>query len=362
MNKILVSVLTLSFITSSLFAQLDTTEIEKVTKKTVLEKADLALIEQFVANGVNEILSSEDFSSISAIRSTILAYNHSTQAAADIQYKPQFVASAAKAIAKGFEDAKEVSDPKKQAGIMLNLAILVDSVRDIAMTDLALKAAKTPDTAVRYWAVHALTNSTVVEQLNGKPAVKAKVIDELGTLLKNEKSPEIIEQVAKFFASVNDPAAQKVLLAIADSRIKQYESWNIDYFPIDATILKVVGEKIEAGKENSPFAAKFAQLFSYTIQRLYIDKDLSSGQKDQLGGVLIQTESKVLGKLGIVQTSIKRAIDKNNLASLAAENKTLFGEGATAGKFQSMFPVEFGVDANNVKVIAPRSLPAKPAK
>jgi hypothetical protein len=143
---------------------------------------------------------------------------------------------------------------------------------------------------------------------------------------------------------------------MADARMKHYESWNVDYIPLDGTILRLLSEKITPGTAT-PAAVRFAQLFSYAMQYYYKNKDLPAWQKEQLSAMLIATESKALAKLGIIQTGVKRGIEKN---TLAAECKALFGEGAVAGKFGGVVPVDFGQDANGVKRLTPAVLPDKP--
>ena len=173
---------------------LDTANIDAVAKKEVLDKQDLAVIDSFVAAGIQEILKTTDFSSIGNVRLEIAARAHSSQPSADIQYNPQFVAAAQKNLEKAFADAAKISDPNRRAKVTLNLMILLDNLDNVQLADIALKMIDNEDTAVRYWAVHAVTNSKDHRQFNtGKAsaAVARTIAEQLATRINAETSPYI---------------------------------------------------------------------------------------------------------------------------------------------------------------------------
>jgi hypothetical protein len=322
--------------TSLTLGALETTTIDKVTKKEVLDQQDLAAIDSFVAAGIQELLKSKDFSTIGNVRLEIVARAHSSQPSADIQYNPQFVAAAAKNLEKAFAETAKISDADRQAKMTLNLMILLDNLDNVQLADLALKMIDSEDAAVRYWAVHAITNQKIIEQFNtGKaPAAVARTIAErLAARINVETSPYIISQVVQFGAAVNIPQAQSLLMQTADMRLKKYQTWTVDNISLDETVLRLLGEKT-VGADKAAAASRFGQLLSYAME-LYIKgrTSLDKAQKEQLASVLVQTENRLLPKLlGTPQSGIKRAIEKDTDQTLMAEYKDLFGDGETKGK------------------------------
>lgn len=319
---------------SFIYGALDTTGIDAVAKKEVLGPQDLAVIDNFVAAGVQELLTATDFSDIGNVRLDIVARAHSSQPSADIQYNPQFVAAAVKNLEKALADAAKISDPKRRAKVTLNLMIFLDTLDNVQLADLALKMIDRDDAAVRYWAVHAVTNQKIIDQFNAGKASAATartIAERLATRATVETSPYIVAQIVQFGGTVTIPQAQNLLMQIADARMKKYQAWTADNFWLDELTLKLLGEKAAVDKTA---AQRFAQLFAYAME-LYIKAgaSLDKTQKEQLASVLIQTESRGISKLlSAPQSSIKRAIEKDSEQSLQMEYKELFGDGTTAGK------------------------------
>ncbi|MDO8302684.1 MAG: hypothetical protein Q7T18_05545, partial [Sedimentisphaerales bacterium] len=317
----------------------------------------------FVAAGIQELLKTNDFSTIGNVRLEIVARAHSSQPSADIQYNPQFIAAVAKSLEKAFADAAKISDIDRQAKITLNLIILLDNLDNVQLANLALKMIDSEDAAVRYWAVHAITNQKIIEQFNtGKaPAAVARTITErLAARINVETSPYIISQIVQFSAAVNIPQAQSLLMQTADMRLKKYQTWTVDNIPIDELTLRLLGEKA-TGPDKAAAARRFAQLFSYAME-FYIKGrvGLDKAQKEQLASVLVQTESRVLPKLlGAPQAGIKKAVEKDTDQALMAEHKDLFGDGETRGKLGTALNIEYQ-NADGTKRVTPLPLPEKP--
>jgi len=341
---------------------LDTAGIDKVTKKDVLDQQDLAAIDRFVADGVQEIVATKDFSAIGNVRASIAARAHSSVPSADIQYHPQYIAAATKSLPKGFADAKKISDADRRAKVTLNLLILLDTLNNAALADIALPMIADDNAAVRYWAVHAVTSPAVIEQFNtGKAsAATARTIAErLATQIKVETSPHILSQIARFGSGVTIPQAQALLQQIADMRLKKYQTWTVNNIPFDETVLRMLGEK--AAAQDKAAALQFCQLYAYAIE-MYSkgQKILDKSQMEQLATVLVQTEAHMLPKLlGAPQTGIKRAVEKDNEQALLTEYKDLFGEGETRGKLSAALNIEYQ-NADGTKRPTPLPLPEKP--
>ena len=350
------------FFGPSAFGALDTADIDKVIKKEVLEQQDLATIDNFVAAGVQELLNTKDFSAVGNLRTEIVARAHSSQTSADIQYNPEFIAAAAKNLEKAFADAKKISDADQRAKVTLNLMILLDNLNNPQLADLALKMVDSEDTAVRYWAVHAVTNPYIVVQFNTDkaPAATARtIIEQLARRTDVETSPYILTQIAQFGATLNMPQAQELLMKVADARLKKYQTWKVDYVLLDETVLKLLADRM-SGPDKAAAAWRFGQLYAYAIE-LYIKGKgtLDAAQRDQLAGVLVQTERNALTKLQIPQSGIRNAIEKKDDQALLTEYKNLFGEGEVAGKFTTTFNVTYP-SPDGTKRTTPLPLPEPP--
>jgi hypothetical protein len=351
-----------TFMVFSAVAALDTADIDRVGKKEVLNQQDLAVIDNFVAAGVQELLNMEDFSTIANVRAEIIARAHSSQPSADIQYNPEFVAAALKNLEKAFADAKKITGSDRRAKVMLNLMIFLDNLNSPRLAELALQMIGDEDATVRYWAVHAVTNQNIIEQFNtGKAsaALASTIAQKLAERINTETSPYILAQIAHFGAAVNIPQVQQLLTKIADMRIKEYQTWTVEDVSLDAVVLNLLAERI-AGPDKAAMGWRFGQLFSDAIERYIKGKSvLTTVQKEELASVLTQTESRALAKIGILQSGIRRAVEKNNEQALQAEYKDLFGEGTNAGKLGTTLNLEYP-NPDGTKRTTPLPLPDPP--
>jgi len=318
---------------SSLAMALDTAKIEALGKKAVLEQADMAQIDAFVASAVQEIIDTEDFGNIAEVRAAVVANSKSEQA----QYKPAFAAAVAKNLPQGVEKAKAIKDQKRQANALINLMILMESLKNPALVDSAASMLGSDNVAVRYWAVRNIA-SLAVENQKAAQVGMAK----LGGMIGKETSADVLEQIARFGATAKINGAKKLLFDVADMRIKGYQDWSLMNFEPDGAILSLLASSITAGTENDPAAVRFAQLLAYAMGRYCNDENLSKAKKAELGEVLMATEAGALAKLGIPQTSIKKALTERGgtAAVVLVEYKSLYGDDGASGKINTVLKVK----------------------
>jgi len=346
---------------------LDMRQIEKVRNKGVLDDGDFRVIDSFVAQAVQELLQTTDFTSIANTRSTILANSTSATGSAAAQYTQQFSESAYKHIASGMAEARQLTPEDRRLKIITNLLILADSLADPRLTDLALEMANNHSTVVRYWAVHAVTNQSITERLNSGGAASLgtveKITDSLKTLATEETSCEIIVQIAEFAAATKAPQGQELLVQIADRRISQYTDWTVDCELLDATICKLLSDRVLSTKAGrSDVARRFAQLYSCVIQRYVKGKNsLDKTRKQQLASVLIETEQACISKLlRIPQSVIRKAIERNDVSALTAEHNRLLGGLTGTGALAKELKFDYGKTGDGVKLTSPLELPMPP--
>src|SRR4030042_4754514 len=162
------AVFSLLAVTSSSNA-LDTREIDRVRSKEALDKQDLQVIDDFLANGVEELLNVQKFTDIARIRTVILSRQSTTQK----QYAQQFSASALKHIMSGLQASLTLLADRR-IKVTVNLMILIDGLVDPALMELSVALLRSRDAVVRYWAVHSLTNDGIMKLLNSGDAAASQ--------------------------------------------------------------------------------------------------------------------------------------------------------------------------------------------
>jgi hypothetical protein len=350
----------------------DTGQIDKVRNKEVLNNKDLQIIDKFVAQSVQELMKTRDFTSIAKVRAVISSRNSSNMDSASAQYAEQFSESARKYISEAFEAANELTPEEHKfrmtinlLRMTINLLILVDSLEDLRLADLAKGMINDENKAIRYWAVHSLTNPGFIEQLNATEETKSlasSIIEQLKDLVESSK-PEILALMTEFAAEVDLPQTEDLLLQIADIRIKRYANWTVEYELLDSTILRLLDNKIPSGgMSNSVIARRFGQLYSYVIQRYVKGQDLlSATEKQRLASVVVETEVLCINKrLGTAQSAIKKAVEEEDYMTLLKEHNRLLGEETRAGLLPLKLNFDYGKKPDGSRRTAPLALPEPP--
>jgi len=329
------------------WAQVDSSRIDEVIKKSVLGAQDFEIIDAYVADAIGRLVRTIDFTEVARTRASIVGHQ-----SAQAQYAQRFSEACLREITKGFDYANhEISDPQRRFKVHANLLILVNELNDPRLIDVSIRMISHEAGAVRYWAVRAATSSALWEKLGQDQAVAAstarKILDACNQTAQSS-SAEILNLMAQFAGRFDTPQALELLGRIADVRIKSYADWEVKYEIVDAGLLKVMGSKIAAGASGAQLARPFAQLYSFAIQR-YIrgtqSNVLKGLSRNYLAAVLLETEEQCLGKLlGGTQTGIRRALEANDLNALQAEHDRLLG--GPSGK--GVLAVKFGFTyANN---------------
>ena len=348
-----------------------TREVDNVLKKAVLDDNDLKIIDDFLAQAIRELVQTRDLTKIAQTRTVILS-RQSTQG----QYAQQFSESARRHIAAGFRNAQQLPRQERITGVMTNLLILMDGLHDLGLADQAIKMLKNENMVIRYWAVHCLTNTEIITQLNAATNANqaSAIAAQLKDLIENS-TPEIIALIAQFAAGADIPEAEQLLIQIADLRIKQYADWTVKYELYDSAILKYLSSKIPLLSESPvgllpttidtkpELARRFAQLYSYAIQR-YIKGAalLNDTQKSHLASVLVETEDKCIGRLlGNPQLTIRRALERQNAQAIMAEHDRLLGTATTSGQLPTALKFDYGSTGSSTRT-APLPLPDPPRK
>jgi hypothetical protein len=351
----------------------NTREVDNVRRKQVLDESDLKIIDDFLAEAIQELVGERDFTAIAQKRTVILS-RQSTQG----QYAQQFTESARKYIAQAFIDAQKLPRQERITGVTINLLILLDGLHDLGLADQAIEKLKSENMVIRYWAVHALTNQNIITQLNAaENSNQASLFATKFQEIIDSSTPDIIAMIAQFAANVKIPEAEKLLCQIADIRIKRYADWSVKYELYDSAILKYLCSKIlsaaESSGSSSPSSTNskaalsrcFAQLYSYAIQRYVKGADiLNETQKSHLASVLADVEEKCISTLLKPQMTIRRALtlEQNSLQAILAEHDRLLGSTTTPGELPQTLNFDYGTNPDGPKLTAPIPLPDPPVK
>jgi hypothetical protein len=343
----------------------DTKEIDACCRKKLLDNEDLQVIDNFVDESVKELTETKDFTSIAKIRTVILSRSNSGEESAKAQYSAQFSDSAHKYISQALEAADKLKPESNRFRVILNLLILVDSLEDLRLTDLAVGRLNDKNIAIQYWAVHSITNAGITKQLNAGGTVNTglaeKITEQLNGLV-DSSSPDVLALIAEFAANLDIPQGEDLLLQIANMRIKRYADWTVKYELLDGNILKLLDSKIPKESMSKPeIGRRFGQLYSYAIQRYVKGQDvLSDSQKNQLASVLVEIEASCISKRLIAQSVIKNAIERNDYTSLMQEHDRLLGDESRAGQLSQKLNFDYGKKPDGSRRTAPLVLPEPP--
>ncbi len=331
----------------------DTWSIDNVRGKGILNDADFEVIDEFVKDAVTELVNTRDFASIARIRTVIIS-RKSEQA----QYAEQYSKSCLEHIGAALRQSRGIEPAEDGIKVRMNLLILIDSLKNPRLADLAIGELKDKSPVIRYWAMRAVTNSSEPTE---------KVVAHLKEAAVDASS-EVMGLIAGYAGSKNGPEADELLLSIADERIKSYAEWKVREHLTDIRILKALYEKaIGNSNQKKELAVKFAQLYSYAMQK-YI-KDISGGgflnekQKRELASVLVEIEDKCIGELtSFKQTVIKRAVEENDVNALLAEHSRLLGDETKVGEIPRKLGFDYGAAEDGSGLTAPKTLPDAPSE
>ncbi len=349
-------------IMNSKSAAVNTTGIDAVRNKSVLNNRDKEVIDEFLTEAIRELIVNRDLTSTAMTRTVILS-RYSTEGL----YGNWYSELIRKHIRAGFEQAKKTENQKRRDIVLANLLILIDGLQDMSLLDLAMSMLQNPNQITRYWAVQCLTNPNIVKQINSDSA-NSNLGRNITTQLQNivaDSSPEVLVQIARFATQVNTPQTVELINSIADARIKSYSEWTVQSELSDTVILKALESKIQSATTNrDEIAQRFAQLYSFAIQRYVKGIDiLNDKHKRQLISVMVETEEQCLSKLlSGTQQSIRRAIERENPASIMDEHNRLLGNESSAGLLPSALKFDYGTAEDGTKRTAPIELPDPPQK
>ena len=353
--------------------EMDAVRQKALLNKEVLENADLAVIDAFWEEALTEMLYEVNLSNIVSVRSQIFARRGNPEPS---QYSEAFIDSGKKHLTAAFDELQKWQSDERKALVEQNLIILAAQLESSKLLELGMRLIGHENSTVRYWAVKAVTNQSVVRQLNSDTSLlkepAARIIEQLKVTADKETNPEILSLIATFAGRVNGAEAKELLTKIVDLRTIAYENWTVKYELMDAKLLVVLGNEIlsQSSKQaKSELGRKFAQLYSYAMQRYILgDNILSEASKQQLASVLIEVEQSVIDRLlGRPQSSIRKAVERilisrtdepkeKDYSALQAEHDALLGSSAGKGELGAALNFDYGKNPDGSAIISPKKL------
>jgi len=311
----------------------DIRAIERVREKSILNDSDLRAIDVFVADAVEEVLRAQDkdFATIAKTRSILISRQKSS-VANQKQYTQQFTESAQKYMTVALRDAQTLPQARC-AKVRINLFIMAQTLNQEALVAMALPYLSDSSKPVSYWATRLATCDAALTMINTSSAQSGQLISALSKIAPSA-SPETLGLIIPFAAQINTATGQEMILTIAGTRIKLYENNAVTDELADIKVLSGLCVQFNAdGPNKTQCAQHFALLFSYAIQRYTKGQaQLTVRQKNNLISIIVETEEKCITTLtNQPQSTLKRAIERDDMDALMAEHGRLLGSATEQG-------------------------------
>ncbi|HEG42956.1 MAG TPA: hypothetical protein ENH94_02795 [Phycisphaerales bacterium] len=334
----------------------------KALSKGVLDDSDLRVIDDFVSASLEDLVHAEDYTELAEVRCSI---SDRKGRSGQNQYTAAFLMSARKHISRSLETVDSFEDNRLKIELYRNLAVLVVELENADLVHLIFPLLDHTNTTVHYWAVKALSSDSVLAKLNAAVPDKEfsdKIIGALQSHIATSK-PETLSLIVDFASNLEHPRTIQILRDIADVRIKSYEDWSVEQELMDAALLKAIASVIvnPAFSSDKPLLGrKFAQLYSYVIQRYMATESLGERSKLHLASVIVDVESSTLSSLiGKRQSTIKKAVESGSFSSLQRACDLLLGSSTAAGSLPTALRFTYGKE-NGKTLTGPKKLPVRP--
>jgi hypothetical protein len=358
----------LAFIVSADVYALNSADIQAVRDRILESKASLRsqdeiVINNFLRAGLDELLLEEDLWQAVNIRTEILAQSGGV----DITpYGTAFITAAKKNLVVAFDDVRQSSASDRKTRMELNLLIIAAGLKSMETVDLGLKMLDSSNGTVQYWAVQTATNPNakkqLISQVTGDENLVASIVNELQKIVGPQTYPETLRLMVDFADELDTDQSKALLVKIADLRMSQYEAWKVKYEMLDAVLLTSLGNQIlleVSPSEKADLCGKFAQLYSYVIERFVLgQKVLRPEQKRMLASAITEVEHGVISKLmGRTQNRLKKAVEGLKFSVVENERKFLLGSDTQQGQLPKTLNFDYGKTGDNA-ITAPKSLKA----
>lgn len=370
--KHLFYLLLIGFLFSGSVFAVNTDQIELVRERTQtssspLSEADKDVITRFWTTSLDQMLLSETSQDAVEIRME-LAKQKGTEPLSS--YRAAYVEEGLKGIQTALENIERLESAEQQIMAKRNLIILTANLESPKTSEIALAHLADKDDAIRYWAVKAVTQPAVIQQLSSDTitgdTVTAAILEGLSNCVSAEKRPEILEMIAGFCMAVNQPTAQQILGQMIDRRIDAYQNWLPVEVGLDIRLLSAAGSIATVQRNpdvKSMLGRKFAQMYALVIQRyMQAAESLTDEQLEHVLSVIAEVDQNVVLKVMEIRTGILQGLKTGSMNTLNREYEVLFGDRLRQGELAIRFKFDYGKDASGKPITCPPDLKPMPEK
>ncbi len=344
-------------------AALDTAPISAVFQKTSNGKtapagADADAVTQFITTACEQILFAEKPADAIDARVQLLAFRGQDQ------YAQAYGSVLRGRLEAAIKEASSFPDAAKKATALRNFTILIAQMETLDLAKLSVGLLGEPDMVIRYYAVKALTCEKVSSQLaaaaTADAAVRKQILDVLTQTASKENQPVILGMLARHAVGSKGAEGRELILAAIDTRMKAYAAWKVTQESVDLELLTALVDKLSASvapEDRAVLAGRFAQYFSFVIQRYAKGQDiLSASAKQAMISTIVGTEEFLLSGPTLLNrkaTDLRSAIQKNNMEALMKAHDTLLGSATGAGELIGKIKYAYEGNATAPKALTP---------
>lgn len=323
-----------------------TAQIDEVRKKDSLTSDDLAIVDSFITDSFTEMLESPTVADSVKRREDILVRRPKED---NLQYRQQFLESIDKNVRSAMQAMQTWTEPVFIEATKLNLAVIIGSLDDISLSDIAIEMADQDNPALKYWALKAITTDKVTEVIKANTtSQQAASILQTVNNAATENTPAILRMLAEFASRLGGSEAVEILSKIAQTRIEAYKNHAASMESTDGVILEAIASVISSNNNaNSSLAAPFAQLLAFPMEKCLIflapEGNTSSPSWQQLLTLTAMAEKDILPKFEI-STNLLRAVERRSLKDFTDEYNRLFGEDGTGGELTAKLGISTTIE------------------
>lgn len=346
-------------------SRIDDLRTKALNAPRTLTDSEVQVIDDFIADSFDEMLNSITLGEILAIKNEIARRKGPSKSTG---YSVAFNKALKKHLTAVAAEIIQLEAGVMKNQIQVNLIILAAETKSYDLADFAITMIDNENVVVRYWAVKCIANKTVITQFTAESGshLNNAVIQAFDKLAETESHPEILDLLAYFASQSTDSQIEDILIKVADKRIKGYVDWTVKNELIDSRILDKLADKMVASKSsatNARWSARFAQLYSYLIQRYVTGASvISQSSLSNLKSAIVETENRSFAKLlGRTQLEMKKALEKKDNDQLLKQHDSFLGSASRQGRLATEFKFDYGKNASGQPITAPKKLTPPPA-
>ncbi|HOM77490.1 MAG TPA: hypothetical protein P5324_12175, partial [Anaerohalosphaeraceae bacterium] len=347
----------------------NTNEIEALRQRVQqsgieLSAADTAVISKFWSAALDQMLLSANSQDMVEVRRQLEAQRGNEYLSF---YATAYIAEALKDIQAAYQNTQRIENLQQRINAERNLMILTANLASPKLAPIAVSRLADTDEVIRYWAVKAITQPAVIEQLSKEevtrdPQAAEAILNALKERILSEPLTEIQKMMIDFAAAFNHPAARQILLSLSEQRLNAYRQWKVQDELVETKLLTALGTIAVLQQDaeiKKTFGKAFAELYSAVFQRYMKGAArLSAEQTEQLIAVISEIDQTVVNKTMGIQTSILRTLQRRG--PLDSDYEMLFGNRQLAGELGLRFKFDYGKDASGKPITFPAELDPMP--